>query len=197
MKTISRIEAAEKLGIPVNEVTDVAASQAGDIIVTNDGQGYIVVPEDNVDAAGRHGVMYLTVPDNYGDAYSVYSPPADLELPSRDELAEALREAGIHEQPDPGSDQAALELAAKDLQTGPSVRDLGIVVELDELAKYTGAEIVAYADRHFGVKISPSWAKARMIKEISNHLAGQQTETLGKTTDADVKDDDKKEPGTA
>lgn len=70
------IDAAARLGVPVNEVTKVEDSPAGLIITTFDGVRYVDVPESTPDAAGRSGLMLLVAPTKtYGGSLPVYSQP--------------------------------------------------------------------------------------------------------------------------
>lgn len=73
---MKKAEAAKLLSIEESEVHDVADSPAGTVVKTHDGATYIIVPEDNPDAEGRHGVMFLAAPHkNYGGTFPVYANP--------------------------------------------------------------------------------------------------------------------------
>lgn len=65
--TMTRDEAAAVLGIKTDELRDVEDSPAGALLTTTDGCRYIVVPEDQPDAAGNSGLMLLVRPNATGD----------------------------------------------------------------------------------------------------------------------------------
>lgn len=72
----TKADGARALSIEENEVATVADSPAGLIVITTDGVHYVVVDEDNPDAAGRHGVMFLVPPKlPYHGTFPVYSQP--------------------------------------------------------------------------------------------------------------------------
>lgn len=78
----TKADGARALSIEENEVEAVADSPAGLIVVTTDGVRYIVVDEDNPDAAGRCGVMFLVPPKlPYHGTFPVYSQPG---IPAED-----------------------------------------------------------------------------------------------------------------
>ena len=74
----SHLHAARTLGVPVTEISDVASSPAGTVIVTTDGVSYIDVPAGKPDSEGKSGLMYLSAPgETYTGSFPVYALPAD------------------------------------------------------------------------------------------------------------------------
>ena len=74
----THLDAAAKLGVPVAEISDVAASPAGTVIVTTDGVSYIDVPASSPDSEGKTGLMYLSAPgEKYTGSFPVYALPAE------------------------------------------------------------------------------------------------------------------------
>jgi hypothetical protein len=74
----SHLDAAAKLGVPVSEISDVATSPAGVVIVTTDGVSYIDVPGDSPDGDGKSGLMYLSAPtEKYSGSFPLYAMPVE------------------------------------------------------------------------------------------------------------------------
>lgn len=65
--TMTRDEAAAVLGMKTEELRDVEDSPAGVLLTTIDGCRFILVPEDQPDAAGNSGLMLLVRPNDTGD----------------------------------------------------------------------------------------------------------------------------------
>lgn len=74
---MNRTEAAAALGLRESEVADVEDSPAGPIVATTDGVRYVIVAEDNPDADGDHGVMFLAAPSEGDGSWpiKVYAQP--------------------------------------------------------------------------------------------------------------------------
>lgn len=76
----AHLDAARTLGVPVTEISDVADSPAGTIIVTVDGASYVDVPADRPDGDGKTGLMFLAAPkEKYSGSFPVYAAPAENE----------------------------------------------------------------------------------------------------------------------
>lgn len=76
----AHLDAARTLGVPVTEISDVADSPAGTIIVTVDGASYVDVPADRPDSDGKTGLMFLAAPkENYSGSFPVYAAPVENE----------------------------------------------------------------------------------------------------------------------
>jgi hypothetical protein len=74
----THLDAAALLGVPVAEISDVATSPAGTVIVTTDGVSYIDVPASSPDSDGKTGLMYLSAPaEKYTGSFPVYALPAE------------------------------------------------------------------------------------------------------------------------
>jgi hypothetical protein len=68
--------AARLLGVPRSEISEVTDAPAGDVIVTEDAARYVVVPDDQPDARGKTGLMYLVAPTTgYTGSFPVYAQP--------------------------------------------------------------------------------------------------------------------------
>ena len=77
---MTRDEAAAALNIKAKEVADVEDSPAGPVITTTDGVRYIVVPEDQPDANGKTGLMFLAAPNLTGDwPMAIYAQPGAVD----------------------------------------------------------------------------------------------------------------------
>lgn len=114
----SNAEAAELLGVPVDEVVDVMDSPGGDVINTTDGNSYIVVPDDRPDSANQVGLMFVSKPhEGYVGPFQVYAGPGPDGEPLADSVDEHL------------DDTKALKLPTK--------------AQMVELAKSLGVEIRA------------------------------------------------------
>ena len=124
-------DAAALLGVPVAEVRSVDPSPAGDVIVTIDGVAYVVVPEETPDGAGRSGVMYLAAPhERYGDAFPVYTAPADPDdvgevgrdgaVLTKAELLARAKELGIEATGRWGEAKLAAAIAAAEAGSSPA-----------------------------------------------------------------------------
>lgn len=76
-----REEAAAALGLRENEIADVEDSPAGPVIETTDGVRYVIVPEDQPDADGDHGIMFLAAPNEMGGSWpiKVYAQPGAVD----------------------------------------------------------------------------------------------------------------------
>lgn len=128
---MNKADAAALLSLEENEVHDVLDSPAGVLIKTTDGQTYIVVPEDNPDADGKVGVMFLSAPSpKYGGTFPVFAQPGaeddirtiadakDFQDLAEEEVAgEELDEPDEDEhpaQPDPGAETLVTESGAGD-----------------------------------------------------------------------------------
>lgn len=73
---MQKSEAAALLSLEEDEVVDCDDTPAGPVIRTKDGNAYIVVPKDQPDAAGQHGVMYLVPPSpTYSGNFPVFRQP--------------------------------------------------------------------------------------------------------------------------
>lgn len=125
--TTKLIDAAARLGVPVNEVTKVEDSPAGLIITTFDGVRYVDVPESTPDAAGLSGLMLLVAPTKtYGGSLPVYSQPGaeadvdDATAPAagvdlRSEVARVLEDMGLATHDEVGGVAAGLDSAVSSL----------------------------------------------------------------------------------
>lgn len=72
-KTPTNAAAAKRLGIPEDEVRAVSVEDAGLVVTTTDGQTYIDVPEDQPDANGKTGLMFLVAPSQtYNGSFPVF-----------------------------------------------------------------------------------------------------------------------------
>lgn len=68
-------EAAQLLGVPDHEVTDVVDAAEGTVITTFDGARYVDVAADKPDGDGKTGLMYLEKPDPDREyTFRVYTP---------------------------------------------------------------------------------------------------------------------------
>ena len=77
---MTRDEAAAALNIKAKEVADVEDSPAGPVITTTDGVRYVIVPEDQPDANGKTGLMFLAAPNLTGDwPMPIYSQPGAVD----------------------------------------------------------------------------------------------------------------------
>ena len=112
---MNKAEAAELLSIEEAEVHDVAESSAGTCVKTHDGVTYIIVPQDNPDAEGKFGVMFLAAPtERYGGTFPVYANPG---VPL--EVEEAL---GVDlDEPEPRPDDPAIPAGSPDDVAHPGV----------------------------------------------------------------------------
>lgn len=84
-KPTAHLDAARTLGVPVEEILDVAPSPAGTIIATTDGATYVDVPDDRPDNDGKTGLMFLVPPtETYTGSFPVYaqSVPAEGSKPA-------------------------------------------------------------------------------------------------------------------
>ena len=99
--------------LTVRRSTDVTDSPAGTVITTFDGVAYLVVPDDQPDADGQRGLMFLAAPhENYGGTFPVYAgppepdeQPVDFDVP-KGTVGEVITWVGD----DPGRAAAALEV---------------------------------------------------------------------------------------
>lgn len=77
---MNRDEAAAALNIKAKEVADVEDSPAGPVITTTDGVRYVIVPEDQPDANGKTGLMFLAAPNLTGDwPMPIYAQPGAVD----------------------------------------------------------------------------------------------------------------------
>lgn len=83
MTDIDRTELARRMGIKADEIEDVSDGPAGLVIATRDGATYIDVPEDNPDAEGKTGLMFLSAPsETFDGSFPVFASEAlDAEGP--------------------------------------------------------------------------------------------------------------------
>ncbi len=84
MRKIDKADVARDLGMKNAEILAVEDSEAGLIVDVFDGTRLVIVPEDNPDADGKTGVMYLVAPVSAtgqpytGDAPIFAQPGADV-----------------------------------------------------------------------------------------------------------------------
>lgn len=99
---MNRTEAAAALGLRENEIADVEDSPAGPVIETTDGVRYVIVPEDQPDADGDHGIMFLAAPNETGGSWpiKVYAQPGavDTEVDTETDGDAQADEAGTEAQ---------------------------------------------------------------------------------------------------
>jgi hypothetical protein len=96
--TITKEEAAVKLGCPHHEVSGTVDTATGDVIAMADGSSYILVPEDNPDAGGKTGLMYHRLPhEDYSGTFPVYELTAEEAAAIRAESAEVEPEEATTE----------------------------------------------------------------------------------------------------
>lgn len=99
---MNRTEAAAALGLRENEIADVEDSPAGPVIETTDGVRYVIVPEDQPDADGDHGIMFLAAPNETGGSWpiKVYAQPGavDTEVDTATDDDAQADEAGTEAQ---------------------------------------------------------------------------------------------------
>lgn len=101
---MNKSEAAAALNIRPAEVADVEDSPGGPVITTTDGVRYIVVPDDQPDAAGLSGVMLLAAPNDTGSwPMAVYSQPGAGEDTEEDTGEDTEEDTGGSDEP--ASDQ--------------------------------------------------------------------------------------------
>lgn len=128
-------EAAKRLGVPVDEVKEVADSPAGTLITTFDGVRYVDVPEDHPDDDGAYGIMLLSAPTPaYGGAFPVYAQPGTTPIvaePDHDpDMLERLKAEVI-----------------ESLSTAPGVVSAAQVKAIeDRLERIEGEKVVDSAD---------------------------------------------------
>jgi len=89
--TLTLAEASAIAGMK-EEIVGVDVAPAGDVIHVKDGTVLVLVPEDEPDAEGKTGLMFLVAPLNekgkYLGTFPVYSQPTDEPTGEIDELAE-------------------------------------------------------------------------------------------------------------
>lgn len=78
---MNRTEAAAALALRENEVADVEDSPAGPVVTTTDGVRYVIVSEDNPDADGDHGIMFVAAPNETGGPWpiKIYAQPGAVD----------------------------------------------------------------------------------------------------------------------
>jgi hypothetical protein len=87
--TITKDQAATKLGCPAAEISEVLDTDAGTVFAMADGSSYILVPEDTPDSGGKTGLMYHQPPhDAYTGTFPVYQPLPDESAAIPDESTE-------------------------------------------------------------------------------------------------------------
>lgn len=92
----AHLDAARTLGVPVTEISDVADSPAGTIIVTVDGASYVDVPADRPDSEGKTGLMFLAAPkEKYSGSFPVYAAPVEDDEPQPAKRAAAAVTAAV------------------------------------------------------------------------------------------------------
>jgi hypothetical protein len=110
------LDTARDLGLPAREVVDVDDTPAGRVVTVASGVQYVIVPDDQPDADGKTGVMYLAAPtDRYAGSFPVYAQPGADDTPDGD------AEAG-DEYPAAGSIAAVLAWVAGDQERAEHAR---------------------------------------------------------------------------
>lgn len=89
-KTLTVDEAARRIGAKRGEVVDVLDSPAGPVIAHRDGTRLIVVADDQPDAEGKTGLMFLANPHPHASKggtvdFPIYAPHAEDDAAAEDE----------------------------------------------------------------------------------------------------------------
>lgn len=76
---------ARELGMKEREIFDAEDSPAGVVVNLTDGTSLVIVEDDNPDAEGKTGVMFLAAPITpdgkpYRGDFPVYAQPTDIEI---------------------------------------------------------------------------------------------------------------------
>lgn len=173
---MDKTDAARLLGVPVTEIAEVLDSPAGDLITTADGQTYVHLPDDQPDASGRTGLMFLQPPhDRYVGSFPVYDGTVTVD-PGPAEVAPKRRKRTTQPAEPTTSDQQPTG-AAGDAGDGVAGDDPAEVLAA-ELAALDKDELLAVA-RDRGIDVQPTWAAERIIEAILDAAADLTPATGG------------------
>lgn len=108
--------AAKLIGCKESEVASVGDSPAGVVIATTDGKGYVLVPADQPDAEGKHGLMLLSAPTEkpvavvagrtLWNSFPVYVSSVPLTAEAEAEAEAEQGDAGDEPEPEAPADDA-------------------------------------------------------------------------------------------